>query len=111
MSDEEYIKSEIKELRLFRHDVEGRGIMSLPDRVAKLEMDRHENALKDQRQTIVVESLQAGMAELSDTIKSVHRDLQGVRKLFTVAICVVIVSILLPDDIIHQALGYLIRLL
>jgi len=109
--DDAYINAEIKELRLFRHDVEGRGIMNLPERVSALELSKHENALKDQRQTIVVESLQAGMTELSDTIKSVHKDLQGVRKLFTVAICVVIVSILLPDDIIHQALGYLIKLL
>ena len=109
--DEATISAEIKELRLFRHDVEGRGIMNLPERVSALELAKHEDALKDQRQTIVVESLQSGMKELSETIKSVHKDLQGVRRLFTVAICVVIVSILLPDDIIQQGLSILLRVL
>lgn len=96
---------EIKELRNWRHTLEGEGIMGIPNRVKELEEARHQEALKNVEFGLTIVALKEGMSELSATIKDFHGDLAAIRRLFMISLCLVVISILLPPDIMTSLFG------
>jgi hypothetical protein len=103
--------NEISELRRWRHDLEGMGIMGIPERVKELEEARHQEALKNVEFRLTIQTLKEGMSELSTTIKAFHGDLATIRKLFVVCIILVTFSILLPTEVITSLIQLVLKVL
>lgn len=100
---------EILELRRWRHDLEGHGIMSAMERIKALEDARHQEALKNVEFRITITTLKEGMAELSNTIRAFHGDLATLRRLFVGCICLITLSILLPPEIIINLINFITK--
>jgi hypothetical protein len=102
---------EIRELRRWRHDLEGMGIMGVPERVKDLEVARHQEALANVRLESTISALKEGMSELSNTIKGFHGDLAGLRRMFMISIIVITASLVIPPDMVSNAVQLLIKFL
>ena len=102
---------EIKELRRWRHDLEGMGIMGIPERVKDLEVSRHQEALVNVRLESTIAALKDGMGELSNTIKGFHSDIAGLRRMFMLSILAITVSLVLPPELISHIIQLISKLL
>ena len=102
---------EIRELRRWRHDLEGMGIMGVPERVKDLEVARHQEALANVRLESTISALKEGMSELSNTIKGFQGDLAGLRRMFMISIIVITASLVIPNDMVSNAVQLLIKFL
>jgi hypothetical protein len=105
------MENEIRDLRLWRHDLEGMGIMGIPERVRDLEEARHQEALKNVEFRLTVQALKEGMNELSTTIKEFHGDLAVLRKLFIACIGLITLSILLPPELVTKLVELVLKVL
>ena len=73
------VEDEVKELRRWRHDLEGMGIMQVPLKVDKLEALAQKDALDNVRMVQTVDTLKEGFAQLRDAIQGFHADISKVR--------------------------------
>lgn len=80
------VEEEVKELRKWRHDLEGMGIMQVPLKVDKLEAIAQKDALDNLRIVNTVDTLKDGFAQLRDAIQGFHSDIRQVRTEVTDAV-------------------------
>jgi lipoate-protein ligase A len=115
------VEEEIKELRRFRHDLEGRGIMSLPERVVDLEKSAQREALDNLRMETAIDALKEGFIQLRVAIEGFHKDVSTVRSEVTVAlqktqrwvvigIVTLSLSALLPEPVMNSVIAAIVKL-
>lgn len=109
------LEEEIRELRRFRHDLEGLGILKLPAKVEELEKAVHLDAIESIRTANTLDTLKDGFTRLSMAIEGFHGDIKDVRKEVTeavgkiktwaiIGIVTLSISALLPDEITSSLL-------
>jgi hypothetical protein len=72
-------EEEVRELRRWRHDLEGMGIMQVPGKVDKLEALAQKDALDNVRIVNTIDTLKDGFTQLKDAIQGFHSDIRQVR--------------------------------
>lgn len=104
------VEEEIKELRRFRHDLEGLGIMKVPAKVEELEKAVHRDEIDNIRTAATLDALKEGFTRLSKAIEGFHSDIRDVREEVTnavgkiktwavIGIVTLSISTLLPDEV------------
>ena len=115
------VEEEIKELRRFRHDLEGMGILTMPAKVEELQRAVHKDELDSIRTAATLETLKDGFTRLSKAIEGFHADIKDVRTEVTsavgkiktwavIGIVTLSVSTLLPDQAMTALIGTLATL-
>lgn len=103
------VEEEIRDIRKWRHDLEGRGVMSLPERVQELERARHTQDMEGVRLETTIHTLTIGFDKVQRAIEGFHSDIKLTRESFTTeigkirmyiftALITLIVSNLIPQE-------------
>ena len=115
------VEEEIRSLRLFRHDLEGRGIMSIPDRVAELEKAKHNRDIDSVRLEATIQTLTVGFDKVQRAIEGFHTDIKATRDAFTAeisqirkyifaALLALILSNLVPQELLSSLVASMLKI-
>jgi len=113
---------EIRELRRWRHDIEGRGIMGLPERVAELEKSAHKEAINAAHLVSTIDTLKQGFLDIRRSIdgfhvevgvikESVSGELKRVKHLALIGVAILSLSSLMPEALVSQLIAAFIAVL
>ena len=114
------VEEEIKTLRLFRHDLEGRGLMNLPERVAILEEAKHSRDIDSAKLEATIQTLTIGFDKVQKAIEGFHADIKATREAFTTeisqirkyifaALITLVLSNLIPQELLSALMTAFLR--
>jgi hypothetical protein len=104
------VKDEIKELRRWRHDLEGMGIQSVPAKVDELYAAKHRNDLNDAEDKHMMDNLTGSVNALESSIQEIRQDFKALKKGAILAIVGVITAQVLPPDILVTISKFLVTI-
>ena len=111
-------QEEIRRLRDWRHNLEGMGIQSIPERVKELERTAQREAIDSTRLEATISTLKQGFDSLRNSIDGFHvelketrdsfaREVGGVKRWAIVAVIAISLSSLMPEAVITQLINLL----
>lgn len=107
----EVLKSEIAELRRWRHDLEGMGIMRVIADVELLKDKNHKNNIYDIQEKALMDNLTKAVSSVENSVQEIRRDFQAVKKGAILTVIGLISVQVLPPNVISVIFQFVKHLL